>query len=85
MHDLTNLMKVRTCCKNVKGTLIDVLLTNKPNSFQKTIVCKTGLSKTLPLKKTVKYRSYKNFNETVLIHELDQKLIQGRFITFTCN
>ena len=27
--------------------------------------------------KTVKYRSYKNFNETVFLHELDQKLIQG--------
>ena len=27
--------------------------------------------------KAVKYRSYKNFNETVFLHELDQKLIQG--------
>ena len=27
--------------------------------------------------KTVKYRNYKNFNKTVLLHELDQKLIQG--------
>ena len=27
--------------------------------------------------KTVKYRSYKNFNKTVLLHELDRKLIQG--------
>ena len=27
--------------------------------------------------KTIKYRSYKNFNETVFLYELDQKLIQG--------
>ena len=35
MYDLTNLVKVPTCYKNLKGTLLDVLLTNKPNSFQK--------------------------------------------------
>ena len=38
MYDLTNLVKVPTCYKNLKGTLLDVLLTNKPNSFQKPIV-----------------------------------------------
>ena len=27
--------------------------------------------------KTVKYRNYKNFNEIVFLHELDQKLIRG--------
>ena len=27
--------------------------------------------------KTLKYRSYKNFNGTVFVHELDQNLIQG--------
>ena len=27
--------------------------------------------------KTVKYRSYKNFNETAFLHELDEQLIQG--------
>ena len=44
MHDLTNLAKVLTCYKNLKGTLLDVLLRNRPNSFQKTIVCETGLN-----------------------------------------
>ena len=90
MYDLKNIVKVPTCYKNLKGTLLDVLLTNKPNSFQKTIVCETGLSdchmliattlRSTFLKlppKTVKYSSYKNFNETVFLHELDQKLIQG--------
>ena len=82
MYDLPNLVKVPTCYKNLKGTLLDVLLTNGPNSFPKTIVCETGLGdchmlivSTLrstfikfPLK-TVKYRSYKHFNETVFLHE----------------
>ena len=90
MYDLTNLVKVPTCYKNLKGTLLDVLLTNRPNSSQRTIVCETGLSychmliattlRSTCIKlppKTVKYWSYKNFNETVFLHELDQKLIQG--------
>ena len=90
MYHLTNLVKVPACCKNLKGTLLDVLLINKPNSFQKTIVCETGLSDCHMLiaatlrstfiklpPKTVKYRSYKNFNETVFLHELDQIFIQG--------
>ena len=29
--------------------------------------------------KTVKYKSYKNFNETVFLHKFEQKLIQGDF------
>ena len=83
-------MKFPTCYKNLKGTLLDVLFTNKPNSFQKITVCETDLSDCYMLiattlrstfiklfPKTVKYRSYKNFNETVFLHELDQKLIQG--------
>ena len=44
MYDLTNLVKVPTCYKNLRDTLLDVLLTNKPNSFQKTMVCETGQS-----------------------------------------
>ena len=44
VYDLTNLVKVLTCYENLKGTLLDVLLTNRPNSFQKTILCETGLS-----------------------------------------
>ena len=92
MHDLTNLVKVPTCYKNLKGTLLDILLTNKPSFFQKTIVCKTALSDCHMLTvttlrpsfiklspKTVKYRSYKNyknFNETVFLHELGQNLFK---------
>ena len=42
MYNLTNFVKVPTCT-NLKSTLLDVLLTNRPNSFQK-IVCEIGLS-----------------------------------------
>ena len=44
MYDLTNLVKVPKCYKNLKGTLLDILLANRSNSFQKTIVCETGFS-----------------------------------------
>ena len=70
--------------------MLDLILTNRPNCFQKTFVTETGLSdchklvttifrstfQKLP-PKTIKYRSYKLFNKQNFIHELDQKLIQG--------
>ena len=80
LHDLKTLVKVPACWKNLKSTILDVPLTNKTNSLQKTIVCKTGFShchiliatnltstfiKLRP--KTVKIRSYKNFHETVFL------------------
>ena len=43
-YNLTNLVKTPTCFKTTRGTLLVVLLTNKPNSLQKTGVCETGLS-----------------------------------------
>ena len=44
MYDLSHLVKAPTCYKNLKGTFLDVPIANESNSFQKTIVCKTGLS-----------------------------------------
>ena len=72
----------------MKGTLLDVLLTNKPKSFRKTFLCETGLSDChnlvatifrstfakLPPRK-IRYRSYKNLNNKVC-YELDQIHIQ---------
>ena len=34
-HNLSNLVKSATCFKSSKGSLLDVLLTNKPRSFSK--------------------------------------------------
>ena len=87
---LTNLVKDKTCFKNENGTLLDVILTNRPKSFQKTIITETGLSDCHKLvttilratflklpPKTLRYRSYKSFNKQDFVHELDQRLIQG--------
>ena len=89
-HNLSNLVKSATCFTSSKGTLLDVLLTNKPKSFQKTFVCETGLSDCHKLvatifrstfiklpPKVVKYRSYKNFDKSKFCHDLDQFLIKG--------
>ena len=89
-YNLSNFVKSATCFKSSKGTLLDVLLTNKPKSFQKTFVCETGLSdchklvttifRTTFIKlppKVVKYRSYKNFDENKFCCDLDQILVKG--------
>ena len=89
-YNLSNLVKSATCFKSSKGTLLDVLLTNKPKSFQKTFVCKTGRSDCHKLVSTIfrstfiklppkvaKYRSYKNVDENKFCLDLDQILIKG--------
>ena len=35
---LTNLFKDKTCFKKKSSTLLDVVLTNRPNCFQKTVI-----------------------------------------------
>ena len=42
---LKNLIKSNTCFKQTSSSSIDVILTNKPKSFQHTATCETGLSK----------------------------------------
>ena len=89
-YNLSNLEKLATCFKYSKGTLLDVLPTNKPKSFQNTFVCETRLSDCHKLVATIfrstciklppkvlKYRSYKNFDENKFCHDLDQILIKG--------
>ena len=41
--NLINLVKTSTCFKTTRGILLDVLLTHKSKSLQKTAVCETGL------------------------------------------
>ena len=88
-HTLENLIKVPTCFKNpINPSSIDVILTNRKNSFQNTMAKETGLSdhhkmtltafKTFFKKKvpiTVNYRSYKNFNETNFRKDLYNTLL----------
>ena len=74
------------------GSTLDIMLTNKSRSFQKTSTVVTGLSdchkmvitclksyfKKQPPKNII-YRDYKNFNEKEFLHELDQEMIKGSF------
>ena len=89
-YNLSYLVKSATCFKSSKGTILDVLLTNKPKSFQKTFVCETELSDCHKLVSTIfrstfiklppkveNCRSYKNFDENKFCHELEQILIKG--------
>ena len=74
-YNLGNLIKEPTCYKNASNSSsIDVMLTNKENSFHNSMALETGLNdyhkmtinilKTLFKKKEpvkIKYRSYKNW------------------------
>ena len=87
---LTNLVTDSTCFKSNKGTLIDLMLTNKPKSFYKSHSFVTGLSdyhklvvsilrtsfQKLPPKFVI-YRNQKNFHESNFLRDLDSRLIQG--------
>ena len=64
-YNLSNLVKSATCFKSSKDTLLDVLLTNKQKSFQKTFVCETQLS------------DCRKLVENKFCHDLDQILIKG--------
>ena len=87
---LTNLVTDSTCFRSNKGTLIDLMLTNKPKSFYKSHSFVTGLSdchklivsilrtsfQKLPPKFVI-YRNKKNFHESNFLCDLDSRLIQG--------
>ena len=87
-YNLENLIKVPTCFKNVNNpSSIDVMLTNRKNCFQNTMVIETCLSdhhkmtvsvlkiyfkKKEPIKIT--YRCYKKFNEINFRNDLTNSL-----------
>ena len=87
---LTKIINGKTRFKARKGTSIDVLLTNRPRSFHKTGIFETGFSDhhklilsvfrsyfiRIPLK-TIEYKNYKNFDQTVFLHDLDHELLKG--------
>ena len=80
---LINLIKTETCFFKSSKSLIDLFLTNKPLSFQKTHVTETGLSDYHKListffkshftrlrPKVITYRNYKKFDENVFLNDL---------------
>ena len=87
-YNLENLVTEATCFKShLNPSSIDLILTNRPRSFQNTTILETGLSDhhkmTLSVLKIVvpkqipsliKYRDYKNFNSQVFRDELKSNL-----------
>ena len=53
----TTLVKTPTCFKTARETFLDVLLTNKSNSLQKTGACETGLSDSYKMVFTISSQS----------------------------
>ena len=83
--NLTNLVKSETWFINNHKSSIDLILTNKPRSYQITNVTETGVSDChkliatfmksyiSPLKpKNVHYRSYKNFKEEKCLSDVKE-------------
>ena len=87
-YNLTNLIKEPTCFKNpLNPSLIDLILTNRPRSFQNSQPIETGLSDHHKLTITVMkaffpkqepviitYRDYKHYNEDMFRSELLEEL-----------
>ena len=87
IFDMSCLLSNPTCCKGDQGTLLDVFLTNRPTKFYKSTSVETGFSdfhhiiitvmKSSNHKPSPKYltsRSYKIFDETKFLHDLNNDL-----------
>ena len=88
MKDLSNLIKEPTCFRSQNGTLLDLILTNRPRNFMKSQVFELGLSdchklvcsilrdsfKKLP-PKIITYRYQKDFDQQNFSRDLDKKLV----------
>ena len=83
-YDLHNLIKTATCFKG-KPSLLDVILTNKPNLFHSSNSSECGLSDyhhivytvkrgriNLPKPRWIKYRSYKKYKEDAFLQDMAQ-------------
>ena len=83
VFNLKNLVKSETCFTKDNKSLIDLILTNKPLSFQRTQVTETGLSdyhklittffkcKSQRLKpKIISYWKYESFNESAFLNDV---------------
>ena len=87
-YNLTNLIKEPTCFKNpLNPSTIDLILTNRPRSFQNSKVIETGLSDhhklTISVMKThfpkqdpitISYRDFKHYDQSLFRYELLEKL-----------
>ena len=82
--NLTNLIRKETCLTRDHKSTIDLILTNKPKSFQNTCITETGLSDFHKListffktqitrlkPKIVFYRNYKHFEDSRFLEDLN--------------
>lgn len=92
---MENIISGKTCIRSVKGTSIDVMLTNRSRVFYSTIVTETGLSDCHKLiasffraylqiipPKTIEYRKF-NFHDTWFLYGLDLELIKGNIYNYS--
>ena len=98
IYNLKNLIKEPTCFKSLDNpSCIDLILTNRHNSFQNTKVLETGLSDFHKLTitvlkiafkkyppKIITYRKYKHFSKTRFRNELDI-VLSDPSLTFESN
>ena len=97
IYGCKNIVKDTTCFKNpINLTCIDLIITNRPKSFQESEVIKTRLSdfhkmsltvmKVFPITskkpKIIQYRKYKNFSNYAFMHELGSALSRFSQISF---
>ena len=90
IYGCKNLIKDNTCFKNLeKPSCIDLIITNRPKSFQNSMTLETGLSDfhkmTLTVMKIfykkqkptiITYRSYKNFSNEVFMADFQNTISQ---------
>ena len=91
VFNLKNLVKKLTCFKSQDGTLIDLMLTNRPRCFLKSQNFEIGLNdchkllvsilkasfKKFP-RKIITYRHLKRFNQDNFLQDLDSRLLQEK-------
>ena len=96
IYGCKNIVKDKTCFKNpINPTCIDLIITNRPKSFQESEVIETGLSDFHKMSLTVmkvfynkqkpkiiQYRKYKGFSNEAFMHELESALARFSQISF---
>ena len=96
IYGCKNIVKDKTCFKNpINPTCIDLIITNRPKSFQESEVIETGLSDFHKMSLTVmkvfynkqkpkifQYRKYKDFSNEDFMHELESAWSRCSQISF---
>ena len=82
---LSNLINRKTCHKNVSGTTIDIMLTNKPHCFQKTGIVVTGFSDFHKMIISCLKTIFKKIPQERLFSEITKSLTNKIFCTILIN